>query len=340
MDMKKYIGKRVFWGIVALFGLSIFIFYLARILPGDPVLMMVDPRTPQPVIDQLRRDLALNKPIYLQYFYWLRDVISGNFGYSFYSRHSLTIDIGRYLPQSLELITLAGIIQIGGAFLIGISAGSNINEWQDHIARSFAYIGCSIPAFVWAIFLQLIFAYWLGVLPTSGALSEGYIEPSGPTGFISIDSLLHGEIGTFVNFLQHLILPAFALAILGMAQAARILRTGMNRIKEKDYISMAHAYGFPIRTIRYKYLLRPSVIPAVTVMGMQIAIMLGNAFLVEMVFRYPGFSKFAINAMLQNDLNTIVATVLIIGFLFFVINLVVDIIVAYIDPRIRYGEKE
>ncbi|MFW5928529.1 MAG: ABC transporter permease, partial [Thermoplasmatota archaeon] len=125
MDMKKYIGKRVFWGVVALFGLSIFIFYLARILPGDPVLMMVDPRTPQPVIDDLRRRLALDKPIYVQYFYWLKDVLSGNFGYSFYSRHSLTIDIQKYLPQSLELIALAGLIQIGGAFFIGISAGSN-----------------------------------------------------------------------------------------------------------------------------------------------------------------------------------------------------------------------
>lgn len=336
MDMKKYIGKRVFWGLLALFGLSIFIFYLARILPGDPVLMMVDPRTPETTIEQLRRSLGLHRPIYLQYFYWLGDVLVGDFGYSIYSRQSLTIDIKNYLPQSLELIAAAGLIQIVGASFIGISAGTNINKWQDHLGRLFAYITCSIPPFVWAIFLQFVFAYHLGLFPSTGALSGGYSAPPGPTGFITIDSLIHGRIGTLINYLHHLVMPALALSFLGMAQGARIFRTGMSRIKEKAYIRMSRAYGISKRKTQYKYMLRPGCIPAITVLGMQIAIMLGNAFLVEWVFRWPGFSRFAIRALLDSDLNAAVAIVVIIGFMFFVLNLIVDIIVAYIDPRIRY----
>lgn len=336
MDIKKYIAKRAFWAIISLMGLSILIFYLARILPGDPVMMMVHPQTPEPVIEEIRHRLGLDQPIYMQYFIWLRDVLSGEFGFSMYSQRSLTQDIVEYLPKSLELITLAGAIQISGAFIIGIAAGSNINKWQDHLVRVFAYIGVSVPAFVIAIIFQLIFAWQLGIFPSSGALSEGYSAPGGPTGFIALDSLISGKFGTILDYLSHAILPATALSIPGMAQVARLIRSGMSDIKEKEYISMARGFGFPGRTIRYKYLLRPSIIPAITVLGMQIAMMLGNAFLVEMVFRWPGFSRFAIEALLRSDLNTIVAIVIIIGFLFAVINIVVDIVIAYVDPRIRY----
>ncbi|MFP4001741.1 MAG: ABC transporter permease [Thermoplasmata archaeon] len=339
MDMKRYIAKRAFWGVISLVGLSIFIFYLARILPGDPVEMMVDPRTPDAVVEQIRRTLGLHEPIYKQYFIWLKDILAGDFGYSIYSQRNLTQDIVEYLPRSLELIFVAAIFQIVGSFALGITAGSNINKWQDHATRIISYIGISVPAFVWAIIFQLVFAYYLGIFPTSGDVARGYIVPEGPTGFLIIDSLLTGKIGVLVSYLNHLFLPALALCIPGMAQVARIIRSGMTNVGEKEYISMAHAYGFPKRIIRYKYLLRPSIIPAITVLGMQLAMMLGNAFLVEKVFRFPGFSRFAVNAMLNNDLNTIVATVAIIGLIFFILNLTVDVIVAYVDPRIRYSDK-
>ncbi|MFW6195817.1 MAG: ABC transporter permease [Thermoplasmatota archaeon] len=336
MNLKKYMAKRAGWAIVSLLGLSILIFYLARILPGDPVSLMVGPKVPDSAVQEIRHKLALDRPLYMQYFIWLRDVLSGDLGFSTHSQRSLSKDVVEYLPQSLELIVVAGFIQIVGAFLIGVAAGSNINKWQDHLVRVFAYIGVSVPAFVLAVVFQLVFAMNLNLFPTSGALSLGLSKPAGPTGFITIDSIIRGDFGMTLDFLTHTILPATALAIPGMAQVARLIRSGMSDIKEKEYISMARGYGFPERTVRFKYLLRPSIIPAVTVLGMQIAMMLGNAFLVEMVFRWPGFSRFAIEALLRNDLNTIVAVVIIIGLLFAVINLIVDIVTAYIDPRIRY----
>ncbi len=339
MDMKRYIGKRMFWAIISLFGLSIFIFYFGRIIPGDPIRMMVDPRTPESVVEELRRSLALDRPLYTQYFIWLSNVFRGELGFSIHSRRSLTLDVREYLPRSLELIFYAGSVQIVGSFLLGVAAGSNINKWQDHVTRIFSYIGVSIPAFVFAIIFQLVFAYQLGVFPTGGALSEGFSAPGGPTGFIALDSIIHGRFGTLLNFIQHATLPAIALAIPGMAQVTRMIRSGMITINQKEYIAMSRGFGLPEKDVRFKYLLRPSIIPAVTVLGMQIAMMLGNAFLVEIVFRWPGFSRFAVNAMLRSDLNTIVATVLIIGLMFAVINIVIDVLVAYIDPRIRFSRR-
>ncbi|MFW6038506.1 MAG: ABC transporter permease, partial [Candidatus Saliniplasma sp.] len=273
---------------------------------------------------------------YTQYFIWMRNVFQGELGYSVYSRRSVTVDVQQYLPRSLELIFYASFIQIIGSFLLGIFAGSNIDKWQDHLTRLFSYIGVSVPAFVFAIIFLLVFSHNLGWFPSGGALSEGVATPSRITGFIALDALLQGQFFTIGNYIHHATLPAVALAIPGMAQVARMIRSGMITINQKEYISMARGYGLPERIVRFKYLLRPSIIPGVTVLGMQIAMMLGNAFLVEMVFRWPGFSRFAINAMLRSDLNTIVATVLIIGLMFAIINIVVDTLVAYIDPRIRY----
>jgi len=337
MDMKKYIGKRLFWAVISLIGLSMFIFYFGRIIPGDPIRMMVDPRTPESVVEELQRSLALDRPIYTQYFIWLRRVFQGELGFSIVTRRSVTTDVKRYLPRTLELIFYASLIQIVGSFLLGIFAGSNINKWQDHITRIFSYIGVSIPAFVFALIFQLVLAHRLGLFPGTGALTRGFPVPTERTGFLGLDALLDGHINTFINFVHHATLPAVALAIPGMAQVARMIRSGMITINQKEYISMARGFGLPERTIRFKYLLRPSIIPGVTVLGMQIAMMLGNAFLVEMVFRWPGFSRHAINAMLSSDLNTIVATVMIIGIMFAIINIVVDTLVAYIDPRIRYS---
>jgi len=339
MNIKKYIAKRAFWGIIALLGLSVFIFYLGRFIPGDPVQMMVDPRTPDAVVEELRKSLALDRPIYMQYFIWFRNVLQGDLGFSIYSRRSLTADVTQRLPFTLELVFYAGMVQVVGSFLLGVFAGSNINKWQDHITRVFAYIGVSIPAFVFAIIFQLMFSYTWGLFPSTGALTEGIVRPDGPTGFLGIDALLNGQIGTFVNYVHHATLPAFALAIPGMAQVARMYRSGMITTGKKEYIAMARGFGFPERIVRFKYLLRPSVIPGLTVLGMQIAMMIGNAFLVEMVFVWPGFSRFAIEAMLESDLNTIVATVLIIGLMFAILNIIVDIVVAYVDPRIRYTEE-
>ncbi len=179
----------------------------------------------------------------------------------------------------------------------------------------------------------------LPLFPTQGLLSYGVNPPPTITGMTTLDSLITGRVDAFLNVLWHMVLPALALCMGGMMQDARIIRAGMVENQDKDYITMASSQGLPERLIMFKYLLKPSVIPAVTVMGMDIAALLANAFLVETVYNWPGFSKFGITAMLNTDLNAIVALVLVIGVIYAIVNIAVDAMVAYLDPRIRFMER-
>jgi peptide/nickel transport system permease protein len=338
LKLSTYILRRAIYSIFTLLGLSIIVFTLARVLPGDPARMAAGSRAPEWVVEQIRHQLNLDKPLYLQYFYWLSDLLRGDLGYSIVSRRSVTGDAIEYLPASLELVIVAAIFNILGAFLLGSLAGKYANRFIDNAIRVFSYVAISIPAFVWAIILQLVFGWWLHAFPIQGRISEG-LSVSRITGFYLIDSILNGNLGAFLDAAWHLILPAFALSIGGMAQDARIIRSGMVDNVEKDYISLMRSKGLPDRLISFKYLLKPSIIPAVTVMGMDVAALLGNAFLVEIVYNWPGFSKYGIWAMLNKDLNAIVAIVLVIGLIFAIANIVVDVIVSYLDPRIRLLEK-
>ncbi len=339
MKFLTYIVRRIAFSVFSLIGLSILVFTLSRILPGDPARMAAGPRAPEWVVEQIRAQLNLDKPIYIQYFLWVKDVFRGDLGYSLVTRRSVTFDVFEFLPATLELILLSTIIFIIGSIVLGAIAGRWAYKLPDNVVRAFAYIGVSTPAFVWAIIFQLIFAWWLGWFPTQGSFSEGIIQPPKITGFKLMDSLISGNLIAFKDYLWHMILPSLALAMSPIAQNARIIRMGMVENSGKDFIALAESHGLPDRLIMLKYLFKPSVIPAVTVMGMSIAALLSNAFLVELVFNWPGFSRYAVNAMLNKDLNAIVASVLVIGIVYAVANLIVDVIVAYLDPRIRYMER-
>lgn len=339
MKLSTFIIKRTGYVVFSLIGLSILVFTLARVLPGDPARMAAGERAPQWVVEQIRTQLRLDKPLYEQYFYWLSDVFHGDLGYSIVTRRSVSLDVLEYLPASMELIILAAIFQIVGALILGVIAGQFSYKWPDNLIRIFSYVGISIPAFVMGIIFQLIFAWWLKIFPTQGILSPGITRPPVVTGMYTLDSLIVGRFDIFLDVLWHMILPAAALCVGSMMQDARIIRSGMVENKDKDYILMAKAQGIPERQIMFRYLLKPSIIPAVTIMGLDAAALLANAFLVEIVYYWPGFSRFGITVMLNKDLNAIVALVLIMGIIYAVANIVVDIIVAYLDPRIRLVER-
>jgi len=186
---------------------------------------------------------------------------------------------------------------------------------------------------VWAILFMLGFAYIWQILPAIGRIDVP--KPPFVTGFLLIDSLLAGNGAAFWDTIKHLLMPGTALALAGTAQAARITRTSMVETLNKDFVGSEIAAGIPMRRVIMQYVLRPSATPTVSIIALDIAAMLGNAFLVEVIFNYPGISKYGINAILNKDLNAIVAVVLVIGLTFLVVNILVDIIAAYLDPRIR-----
>lgn len=200
--------------------------------------------------------------------------------------------------------------------------------------RVISYVGIAVPSFVVAILLQLFLGYGLHLFPIIGQLSPGVSPPVHITGMYLVDSILSGNFSTAGNALWHLILPSFALALGPIAQEARILRSSVVENQNSDFTLSETSRGFPERTITLRYLLKPSLIPMITVYALDVSSMIANAFLIELIFDWPGFSRYGLNAMLSKDLNAIVAVVLVIGIIFVVANSLVDVIVSRLDPRI------
>ncbi|MEL7563491.1 MAG: ABC transporter permease [Dehalobacterium sp.] len=335
MSNRYFILKRLAWSLFVLFGLSVLIFIVARVIPGDPARMALGPRAPQWAIDNMIKELHLNEPLYVQYWLWLKGVFTGDLGVSLVTRRPVLEDILEFLPATLEIIILAAVIETVGGILLGALSARYSGSWFDSVVRVIAYLGVVTPAFVWAIIFVLIFGYVWPILPIIGRIDPGISTPPVITGLMTIDSLLVGNFAAFISVLKHLILPSFALAMGGMAQAARITRSSMSENLGRDYVGAEVAAGIPMRMVILKYVLRPSLIPTVSIIALDIAAMLGNAFLVEVVFNYPGISRYGINAMLTKDLNAIVSVIMVIGLAFVLVNILVDIIVSYLDPRIR-----
>lgn len=330
----KNIVKRLLYILFVLIGLSVLIFILARIMPGDPVRMALGARAPESVIQETIKEHHLDKPIYIQYYYWFKDVLHGNFGRSWVTRGPVIEDIRRFAPATLELIFYTALVSAIFGLLFGTIAGYNSNTWKDNILRVQAYIGTSTPEFVWAIVLMWIFGGIFKILPVMGRLSEGIIPPPSITNFYTIDALIAGDFPVFVDAIKHLIIPVISLSMKAIAETARVIRSNIVANIEKDYITSVKSYGIPIRLILYKYLLKPSIIPATSVFALRVVQFLATAFIVESVFNWPGLSRYGMNALLNKDLNAIVAVVLLTGLLFVIANTIADLIISRLDPRI------
>jgi peptide/nickel transport system permease protein len=337
MNFLKFFSKRLGHSIFVLLGLSVFVFVIARVIPGDPARMALGPRAPEEVVQKYRQELHLDKPVYVQYYYWLRGAIHGNFGRSLFTKRMVADDIREFLPATLELIIFTGIIMAVFGILLGVASARYANRWPDNVVRVFSYLGVCTPSFVFAILFLLLFGYIFNLLPTMGRLSPSITYPHVVTGFVTIDSLIAGNFRAFFDALKHLLMPGLALALGPMAQEARITRSSMTENLQRDFIALERSQAIPERRIMTKYLMRISIIPTVSILGLDFASQLGWAFLVELIFNWPGISRYGINVMLRKDLNAIVAVIMIIGLVFLIVNIIVDIVVAGLDPRIRLG---
>jgi peptide/nickel transport system permease protein len=315
--------------------LSIVIFIIARIMPGDPARMAVGARAPQWVVDRIRTHMHLDQPLPVQYYFWLRDALQGDFGLSLVTQRPVTNDIKEFLPASLELVFLAAIISSIAGIGLGIISARYKDTWIDNAVRVFSYTGIVTPSFVFAILFVLLFGFTLDWFPIIGRLSENLTAPPLRTGMVTVDALIAGQPKVFVDAIWHMVLPAMSLAMGSIAQAARITRSSMADNLSKDYIAAARSLGIPERTVNGRLLLKPSLIPTISILGLDIAATISIAFLVELIFNWPGLGRYGMTSMLHKDLNAISAVILIFGAIFILANIVVDLIVAYLDPRIR-----
>ena len=334
----RLLSRRLGISLIVLVGVSMLIFGIARVIPGDPARIALGPNATVEQVTNLREELHLNDSIVVQYGYFLADLLKGELGISLYTNRPVTTDIAQFLPATLELVIFAGILMVGIGLPLGIASARYRGRWPEHVIRLVSLLGVSAPSFVWAVILMLLFAFYLPIFPIAGRITDTY-EITRVTGFLLIDTLLARNFSAFGDALRHIILPAFALAVSGIGQATRLTRANMVETYDKPYIEMAQAFGFSARRIANKFAFKPSMIPSLTIIGLDFAAMLGNAFLVEAVFAWPGLSRYGVAVILRKDLNAIIGTVLIISATFLIVNLIVDLMIALLNPRIRYSQR-
>jgi len=340
MQFSSFLLRRLLYTILVLFGLSIVIFIISRALPGDPARLALGPFAAEAQVENLRRSMGMDKPLPLQYWTYITGIFRGDFGRSFQTRRNVALDIAHYLPATVELVLMGILWTLLLGVPLGVMAARYKDRWPDNLVRVVAFVGVAVPPFVVGLILQLIFSFLLGILPTTGRLGLLTAPPTRYTGLLIIDSLIAGNFSALGDALRHIILPSFATAMTGIGQIARLTRGSMCDVASQDYIEASRGFGIPGRVIAFKYMLKPAFIPPLTVLGLTFAAQLSNAFLVETVFAWPGLAKYGINAILRKDFNAIMGVVLISGFAFVLVNLIVDILSGYFDPRIRKRTEE
>ena len=338
MKTWEYIVRRLLLLIPVLIGVTIITFVISHVIPADPAIAFAGGPKAQPeTIERIREELHLNEPLLIQYFYYLNDLIHLDFGKSYLESRPVTESIGQYFPATFELTIFAMLISIPLGILGGIISAIRRNKLSDHITRIIAIIGYSMPIFWLALMLQYLLAYQFPILPLEGRLSIGLVAPQSITGLYVLDSILTGNINTLSASLYHLILPSFTLGFATMALLLRMTRSSMLEVMGMDYVRTARAKGLSERVVIIKHALRNALIPTITVSGLQFGALLGGAVLTESIFNWPGMGRFAANAVLGLDFNSVMGFTIIVAIVYVIANLIVDLLYAIIDPRVRLG---
>jgi len=315
--MLTYLGRRLLLTLPALFGVALVAFLLMRAIPGDVVTNLVGQAEITPErLAELRRMFGLDLPVHVQFGQWLGAALQGDLGSSLRTGRSITGDLALRFPVTLELTLLSLVIALALALPLGIAAALNRGRWPDYAASVFALLGLSVPGFFLGILLILLFSLRLGWLP--------------PAGYVPFTE------DPWQN-LRHMLLPALSLGLILAAATTRIVRSALLEVLGRDYVRTAKAKGAAPATVVLRHALRNALIPVVTVVGLQFGALLGGAVIIEQVFSLPGVGRFALEGINLRDYPVVQGAVLLIAAAFIVVNLIVDLIYALVDPRVRYG---
>ena len=321
--------------IPVLLGVSIVVFFMVRAIPGDPAQIMLGQQATQEQVQQIRENMGLDKPIFVQYGLFLKDALRGDLGDSIVTGRPVTTELLTRLPATLELTAFAMLI----AILVGVPVGviSAVRQYSllDKSTSVLALTGISMPIFWLAMILVVIFGVNLELLPFPGRL-DPTTGITAITGLVLVDSLLTLNFAGFWDGLLHLIMPALALATIPMAVIVRMTRSSMLEVMNEDYVRTARAKGVVPWRVVFKHALRNAMLPTITVIGLQTGLLMGGAIITETIFSWPGIGLYAYNSISSRDYASIQGVVLYGALLFVLVNLLVDILYAILDPRVRY----
>ena len=334
--MLSFIARRLGLLIPTFFGVTLLTFALIRMIPGDPVEVMMGERRLDPLMHaEAMERLGLNKPLYAQYFDYIGQLARGDLGESLRTRESVWSEFTTLFPATVEL-ALAALLFAGSlGLLAGVIAALKRGSLFDHGVMGISLAGYSMPIFWWGLLLIMFFSVWLGWTPVSGRIDLLYDIPP-VTGFMLIDTLLADEPGAFVNALRHLILPAIVLGTIPLAVIARMTRSAMLEVLREDYVRTARAKGLSQTRVVFVHGLRNALIPVLTVFGLQVGALLAGAVLTETIFSWPGIGKWLIESIGARDYPVVQNGILLIACLVILVNFVVDILYGLANPRIRH----
>ena len=332
--MLSFVIRRLVALVPVLALVLVIVFSLVRVIPGDPAVVLLGPGATEQQIAALRDQLKLDRPVMLQFTEYGLGLLRGDLGTSLKTGAPVLAEILQRLPATIELSIFATIIAILVGIPIGVLSATRPNSAFDHVIRIVSLVGVSMPAFLLALILQLIFAIWLGWLPVSGRTSP-FVTMEPITGFFILDGLIRGDLRAVRNSVAHIILPTAVLAAFLAATLGRYVRNTMLETMSEDYIRTARAKGMPRRAVIYGHALRNALLPALTIVGLKFAEMLGGAILTETIFAWPGIGRYMFEAIRNRDFPVIQGTTLIFALIYVLTTLLVDLLHGLLDPRVR-----
>jgi len=333
--MFRYILHKLLLFVPTLFGITICAFAFVRLLPGDPILAMAGEHGVTPErYEILKEQFGYNLPMWQQYLRYVGEVLTGDFGISLSTKRPVMTEFMTLFPATIELSIVAMILAIVIGIPAGVYAAARRGTWPDQLLMGTALVGYSMPIFWWGLLLIIFFSGYLGWTPVSGRIGLQYFfKPI--TGFLLIDTLIYGKFDAFRSALQHMILPAIALGTIPLAVIARQTRSAMLEVLGEDYIRTARAKGLKTARVIGVHALRNALIPVVTTIGLQVGVLMAGAILTETIFSWPGIGKWMVDSIFKRDYVVVQSGLLLIALIVMVVNLLVDILYAVINPRMR-----
>jgi peptide/nickel transport system permease protein len=321
--------------LIVMMGVSTIVFFITHVIPADPVGAILGGNAPIEVVDRMKQQLGLDKPIHIQFVLYMAGLFKGDLGVSMITSHKVLRDITEFFPATVELACAAMSITIVLGIFLGAISAVKRNRPIDHVLRVFSILGVSMPVFWLGLLLLLFLYYHLGLLPGGGRNSL-FIYPDRITGLVLLDSILTRNWEAFRDGLSHILMPAFVLGYASAASVARIMRASMLDVLRQDFIRTARSKGLGRRVVIFRHAVKNALIPVVTVIGISFGDLLSGAVLTETIFSWPGIGRYIVNALLVLDYPAITGGTLFVAFIFSLANLIVDISYAALDPRMRF----
>lgn len=334
--MIGYVAQRLGLMAVTVVGMSIMVFIVTHVLPGDPAQVVAGLDATPAIIESIRTELGLDRPLYEQYARYVGALARGDFGRSFVTKRPVSDDLRDFFPATVELALYAMAVSVAISLPLGVLAASRQGRYLDGLTRLVATAGAAMPIFWLGLMLQILLYSRLGWLPSGYRLDPSIQPPPAVTGLFTIDALLAGEPGTFVDALYHLILPVTVLALGRVAVLTRMTRASVLEVLRLDFVRTARAKGLNERTVLFTHVLKNAGLPILTTAGIQLGLLLGGTVLTETIFQWPGVGQYVVSAISNLDFNSIIGVTIVVSAVFVAINLIVDLLYAYLDPRIRY----